>query len=379
MLIVQSYPDHRMDERLMNDLIKVMSIDDSSLSLRILSNIVNSQPDMKMVAVSVDPFEAESLIQKERPDVITLDVEMPKIDGLSFLKQLMKTNPVSVVMVSSLTEKGAETTLKALEYGAIDFVTKPRSDGISRQDFEQELISKIRIAYQAKQQDYKESFSQRNVSLETNKPVAVKKKAIKAIDLILIGSSTGGTEALRTILEQLPESTPPILITQHMPVGFTKKFADRLNVHSKMTVVEAQDGQLVKKGCVYIAPGGLHLAVGKNSLGYVCKVIDSEPINRHCPSVQCLFESALAFDVRSMMAIMLTGMGKDGAEAMAKLHGAGAFTICQDEKSCVVFGMPGAAIALGAADKITPLHNISAEIQTYANLSVFANNETFSS
>lgn len=356
----------------MSQIIKVMVVDDSLMSRRVLSNIINSQPDMKIVATAPDPIAAEALIKKEQPDVITLDVEMPKMDGLSFLRQLMRTSPVPVIMVSSYTEKGAEITLKALEYGAIDFLAKPKAEQNSNAHFEQDLIAKVHIACRAKFQP-RPVIHDLSVSQESNFTTETPNQSnavfSKPRDLILIGSSTGGTEALRYIFDQLPEQTPAILVTQHMPQGFTKKFAERLNVSSKMTVIEAKDGDVIKRGCVYIAPGGRHLGLAKHTSGFACKVVESEPINRHCPSVEYLFESALKFDTGSMMAIMLTGMGKDGASAMAKLHSAGTFTICQDEKTSVVFGMPGAAIALGAADKVLPLQEIPHVLKAHSSFS----------
>jgi len=353
----------------MNNKIKVIAVDDSALIRNLMTKIINSQPDMETVATAPDPLIARDLIKRHNPDVITLDIEMPKMDGLEFLERIMRLRPTPVLMVSTLTERGADVTFRALELGAIDFVTKPKLD-ISQGmiDYANEITDKIRAAYAARFR--LKRLPPRTevggppvggglVTGRTTPTLSLGNRFAATEKLILIGSSTGGTEALRAILEQMPKDSPAILITQHMPAGFTKSFADRLNTLCEMTVKEAEHGERILPGHVYIAPGDKHLLVGRSGANYVCHLQDTEPVNRHKPSVEVLFRSGTEVGARNVIGVMLTGMGKDGAQAMADMKKAGSYNICQDEASSVVFGMPREAIALGAADQVLPLNQIA--------------------
>jgi len=355
----------------MSNKIKVIAVDDSALIRNLMTKIINSQPDMETVATAPDPMIARDLIKRHNPDVITLDIEMPKMDGLEFLERIMRLRPTPVVMVSTLTERGADVTFKALELGAIDFVTKPKLD-ISQGmiDYANEITDKIRAAYAARfrlkrlppRVEGAPSAAPIGGGLITGRTtptLSLGNRFAATEKLVLIGSSTGGTEAIRCILEQMPKDSPAIMITQHMPAGFTKSFADRLNTICEMTVKEDTHGERVLPGHVYIAPGDKHLMVGRNGANYVCNLLDSEPVNRHKPSVEVLFKSGTDVGAKNIIGIMLTGMGKDGAQAMADMKKAGSYNLCQDEASSVVFGMPREAIALGAADQVLPLNQIA--------------------
>lgn len=364
----------------MSQKIRVLAVDDSALIRNLMTKIINSQPDMEMIATAPDPMIARDLIKRHNPDVVTLDIEMPKMDGLEFLERIMRLRPTPVVMVSTLTERGADVTFKALELGAIDFVTKPKLD-ISQGmiDYANEISDKVRAAYAARYRlrrlPAKSSVDSKVRGTEaagqpTNDAASAPRLSLgnsfsATEKLILIGSSTGGTEALRTILEQMPKDSPAIMITQHMPAGFTKSFAERLNTICQMTVKEAEHGERALPGHVYIAPGDRHLLLSRSGANYICKLQDSEPVNRHRPSVEVLFKSGTEIGARNIIGVMLTGMGKDGAQAMADMKKAGSYNICQDEATSVVFGMPGSAIALGAADQVLPLQNIAAALVNY--------------
>lgn len=351
--------------------IKVLVVDDSALIRNLMTKIINSQPDMETVATAPDPYVARDLIKKFNPDVLTLDIEMPKMDGIDFLERIMRLRPTPVVMVSTLTERGTDVTFRALELGAIDFVTKPKLDiSQSMIHYANEITDKIRAAYEARfRLDRLAAKSTPKSAVPPADPVTgtlnPQDTSLASEKLVLIGSSTGGTEAIRVIFEQLPKESPAILITQHMPAGFTKSFADRLNQVCKITVKEAVHGERVLPGHAYIAPGDKHLLLGRNGMGYICQLSDSDPVNRHRPSVEVLFKSGLEVSPRNIVGIMLTGMGKDGAQAMADLKKAGAYNICQDEASSVVFGMPREAIALGAASEIAPLNQIARRLLDY--------------
>ncbi len=358
--------------------IKVLVVDDSALIRNLMSKIINSQQDMETIATAPDPFIARDQIKKFNPDVITLDIEMPKMDGIEFLEKIMRLRPTPVLMVSTLTERGTDVTFRALELGAVDFVTKPKLD-ISQGmiDYANEITDKIRAAHAARYRlnrlPAKPAAGNVSSQMDPVTGLVVPAQAGKALPvnnalgnrfaatekLVLIGSSTGGTEALRIILEQLPKDSPAILITQHMPAGFTKSFADRLNQVCDITVKEATHGERILPGHAYIAPGDKHLMLGRNGANYICQLSDSEPVNRHRPSVEVLFKSGQEVSPRNIVGIMLTGMGKDGAQAMADMKKAGAYNICQDEASSVVFGMPREAIALGAADEVVALNQIA--------------------
>lgn len=335
--------------------IKVLCVDDSALIRKIISSIVNTQPDMEMVAVAPDPIVARDLIKQYNPDVLTLDVEMPRMDGLDFLERLMRLRPMPVIMVSSLTNKGSEITLTALELGAIDFVTKPQMKGEDdRQEFSDLLAEKIRMASRVR-------LNQRH---EVQPPLKLVTPLTSTVEkIIAIGSSTGGTEALRQVLIPLPEQCPGIVITQHMPPGFTRSFADRLNKLCRITVKEAEDGDWVRPGHAYIAPGGRHMELIRSS-GYQLKLNDLPPVNRHRPSVDMLFTSVAKHAGRQALGVILTGMGHDGAQGLLAMREAGAYTLAQTERSCVVYGMPREAVALGAACESVDLDQMSLRMLT---------------
>ncbi len=340
--------------------IKVLCVDDSALIRDLLSEIINSQPDMEVVAVASDPIMARDLIKRHNPDVLTLDVEMPRMDGLDFLERLMRLRPMPVLMVSSLTQAGSEVTLRALELGALDFVAKP-SIGIRRgmMDYTEEITEKIRAAAHSRPRHAPRRH-------DAPPPPRLKAPMISSEKLLIIGASTGGTEAIRQVLEPLPASSPGILITQHMPGGFTRSFADRLNRLSQISVKEAEEGERVLPGHAYIAPGDLHLRLARSGANYVVRLDDSPPVNRHRPSVDVLFHSAAQHAGRNAIGVLLTGMGKDGAAGLLEMRNAGAPTIAQDEASCVVFGMPREAIALGGACEVVPLDEIAPRMMTLA-------------
>jgi two-component system chemotaxis response regulator CheB len=330
--------------------IKVLIVDDSALIRSVMSEIVNSQPDMEVVATAPDPLVARELIKRHNPDVLTLDVEMPKMDGLDFLEKLMRLRPMPVLMVSSLTERGSEITMRALELGAVDFVTKPKiSIQTGMREYTELIADKIRAAARAR--------IKRMVPGAAPAPQlsALRSPLISSEKLIIIGASTGGTEAIREFLMQMPSDCPGILIAQHMPEGFTSSFAKRLDSLCKISVVESQGNERVLPGHAYIAPGHSHLLLTRSGANYMTKIEQSPPVNRHRPSVDVLFRSAAAAAGKNAVGVILTGMGKDGAAGMLDMRNAGAHNFAQDEASCVVFGMPREAIALGAAHDVGPL------------------------
>jgi two-component system chemotaxis response regulator CheB len=309
------------------------------------------------------------MIRSLNPDVITLDVEMPKMDGLSFLEKLMRLRPMPVVMVSSLTDAGAEVTLRALELGAVDFVSKPKID-IERgvRDYAREITDKLRAAARAKVRKYVPAAPAQKPDPAASVPGL---KRVSHEKVIVIGASTGGTEAIREVLSSMPVDCPGILITQHMPPAFTRSFANRLNSVCRIAVKEAQSGEPVLPGHAYIAPGDAHLLLRRTGANYITELSDSPAVNRHRPSVDVLFRSAADQAGRNALAIILTGMGKDGAAAMLELKHAGAWTIAQDEASCVVFGMPREAISCGAVEEVLPLKQIAPRL-----ISLFSSHRT---
>ena len=341
--------------------IKVLIVDDSALIRSVMKEIINSQPDMEVVGVAPDPLVARDLIKQTNPDVLTLDVEMPKMDGLDFLERLMRLRPMPVVMVSSLTERGSEVTMHALELGAVDFVTKPKASIQSGLLEYTELITdKIRIASRAKV---------KALSATPGKPGAVgtplahvRNPLTSSEKLIIIGASTGGTEAIKEFLVQLPPDCPGILITQHMPPGFTRSFANRLDKLSRISVKEAEGGERVLPGHAYLAPGHSHLQLVRSGANYMTKLDQGPPVNRHRPSVDVLFHSAAVNAGKNAVGVILTGMGKDGAAGMLEMRKAGAYNLAQDEASCVVFGMPKEAIAVGATHEVAPLHDLPSRV-----------------
>lgn len=333
--------------------IKVLCVDDSALIRDLLTEIINSQADMEVVAVAPDPIAARDLIKQYNPDVLTLDVEMPRMDGLDFLERLMRLRPMPVLMVSSLTQAGSEITLRALELGALDFVAKP-SLGIRHgmMEYANEIAEKLRAAARSRPRQ----------ALHKNAPPKKELKApmVSSEKLIIIGASTGGTEAIRSVLEPLPANAPAILITQHMPGGFTRSFAERLDRLCRITVKEASDGERVLPGHAYIAPGDQHLEIARSGANYVARLNDGPPVNRHRPSVDVLFHSASRNAGKNAIGVILTGMGKDGAAGLLEMREAGAATVAQNEETCVVFGMPREAIAMGGATEVMALDDIPA-------------------
>ncbi|MDN3923153.1 protein-glutamate methylesterase/protein-glutamine glutaminase [Roseateles violae] len=343
---------------------KVVVVDDSALVRSILTEIINRQPDMQCIGAAADPLVAREMIRNLNPDVITLDVEMPRMDGLDFLSRLMRLRPMPVVMVSTLTERGAEVTMKALELGAIDFVAKPKigvAEGIRQ--LAQDITDKIRVAAKARVHRSSVPVPGGTAPAAPAKPVTIASLGRMSTEkIIFIGASTGGTEATKDVLINLPADCPAVVITQHMPPGFTKSYAARLDGLCKIKVKEAQDGERILPGHGYIAPGGLHLSVERSGANYIARVQDGDPVNRHKPSVEVLFHSAAKVVGPNALGVMLTGMGADGAKAMKVMKDAGAYNFVQDEATCVVFGMPREAIAAGAADEVLPLNQIATRL-----------------
>ena len=351
--------------------IKVLCVDDSALIRSLMTEIINGQPDMTVVATAPDPLVARDLIKQHNPDVLTLDVEMPRMDGLDFLEKLMRLRPMPVVMVSSLTERGNEITLRALELGAVDFVTKPKvgiRDGML--DYSEKLADKIRAAARARVRQA--APVQHAASHAAQAPVGAaplfNNPLLSTEKLIIVGASTGGTEAIREVLVPLPPDAPAVLIAQHMPPGFTKSFAQRLNGLCRITVKEAEHGERVLPGHAYIAPGHAHLLLARSGANYIAHLSDDPPVNRHRPSVDVLFRSAAQHAGKNAVGVILTGMGRDGAAGLLDMKKAGAYTLAQDEASCIVFGMPREAIALGAADEIASLPEMSRRVMARLSL-----------
>ena len=349
----------------MNKKISVVVVDDSALVRSLLTEIINRQTDMVCVGAAADPLIAREMIRELNPDVITLDVEMPRMDGLDFLSRLMRLRPMPVVMVSTLTEQGADITLRALEMGAVDYVAKPRigvSNGLN--ELSGDIVDKIRVAAcaQVRRLAAAPASSPASTSNGRPEPMRAPLPRLSTEKVICIGSSTGGTEAIREVLMPMPADTPAIVITQHMPPGFTTSFAARLNSLCRIQVSEAQHGQRILPGHAYIAPGGHHLRIDRSGSNYVAVVEDTEPVNRHRPSVEVLFRSAAQVLGPNAIGIMLTGMGGDGAQAMREMKDAGSYNYVQDEASCVVFGMPRMAIQAGAAHEILPLNQIAGAV-----------------
>ena len=350
---------------------RVIVVDDSALVRSLLTEIINRQPDMECIGAASDPLIAREMIRNLNPDVITLDIEMPRMDGIDFLGKLMRLRPMPVVMVSTLTERGADVTLRALELGAVDFVAKPKigvADGLRQ--LGDDITEKIRTASKAQVRRLPPATA---AAAATQVASGVQRAAaapaslgrLSTEKLIFIGASTGGTEATREVLTRLPADSPGVMITQHMPPGFTKSYATRLNGLCRIRVSEAVDGERVLPGHAYIAPGGMHMSVERSGANYVVRVRDGEPVNRHKPSVEVLFQSAARVAGPNALGVMLTGMGADGATAMKEMRDAGAFTLAQDEASCVVFGMPREAIARGGVHEVLPVTRISDKLMEH--------------
>jgi two-component system, chemotaxis family, protein-glutamate methylesterase/glutaminase len=344
---------------------RVVVVDDSALVRSLLGEIINRQPDMECVGAAADPLIAREMIRNLNPDVITLDIEMPRMDGIDFLGKLMRLRPMPVVMVSTLTERGADVTLRALELGAIDFVAKPKigvADGLRL--LAEDITEKVRIASKA----HLRRPPPAPVATITSpapldgipaRPAMASLGRLSTEKIIFIGASTGGTEATKEVLTSLPPDCPAVVITQHMPAGFTKSYAARLDGLCRIRVAEARDGERILPGHAYIAPGGLHLSVERSGANYLARVQEGEPVNRHRPSVEVLFKSAARVVGPNALGIMLTGMGADGAKAMREMRDAGSYNLVQDEATCVVFGMPREAIAAGAAHEVLPLTQVA--------------------
>jgi two-component system, chemotaxis family, protein-glutamate methylesterase/glutaminase len=343
--------------------IKVLIVDDSALIRTMLREMINSDVRFSVVGEAKDPFEARELIKRHDPDVLTLDVEMPRMNGITFLSNLMRLRPMPVVMISTLTQEGAPATLQALELGAVDFLSKPQSGGDSALEVYRELIlekiywaSKANIIIDSPRSELSDSEKQ---SLVCN-------SSLRSGFICAIGASTGGTEAIKNVLKLLPENSPPIVIAQHIPATFSTSFARRLDSICQINVFEAEHNQPIMPGNAYLAPGHSHLRLLKSPKGYVCRLDQSDPVNRHRPSVEVLFNSMAEQIGANSLGIMLTGMGADGAEGLLRMKQAGAATIAQDEATSVVWGMPGAAVKRGAVDKILPLDKIAGFIMQHA-------------
>ncbi|WP_294638028.1 chemotaxis response regulator protein-glutamate methylesterase [uncultured Aquabacterium sp.] len=370
---------------------RVVVVDDSALVRSMLTEIINRQPDMTCIGAASDPYVAREMIRNLNPDVITLDVEMPRMDGIDFLSKLMRLRPMPVVMVSTLTERGAEVTLKALELGAIDFVAKPKigvADGLRQ--LADDITDKIRIAAKARINRLPPTtvagttghahpaHAPATAGTEGRpaapaRPVATGGSPLGRLStekILFIGASTGGTEATKEVLTSLPADFPAVMITQHMPPGFTRSYAARLDGLCRIRVKEATDGERVLPGHAYIAPGGFHLSVERSGANYIARVQDGEPVNRHKPSVEVLFKSAARVAGPNAIGVMLTGMGADGAKAMREMRDAGAYCVAQDEASCVVFGMPREAIAAGAVQDVMPLLKIGPHLVEHLRATV---------
>ncbi len=331
--------------------IKVLIVDDSALIRKLLSAIVQAQPDMLLVGAAADAYAARDLVNQYAPDVITLDIEMPKVDGLTFLDKLMRARPTPVLMVSTLTREGADATLKAMELGAIDFIAKPTvgiAEGMA--EYSALIVEKIRMVAAAR-------IKKSETRATRPSPQTLNYSSTEKI--IAIGASTGGTEAIKEVLIQLPANSPGIVITQHMPPGFTRTFAERLHKLCEVNVKEAVDGERVLPGHAYIAPGDLHMLIERSGADYRIKLSDTERVSGHKPSVDVMFSSLARCAGPNVLAVMLTGMGKDGARGMLDIFQQGGFTVAQDEQSCVVFGMPGEAIKQGGVKVVSPLLEIA--------------------
>jgi len=332
--------------------IRVLVVDDSAIARQVLIRALESDPGIEVVGSAPDPYIARDKVVQLKPDVITLDVEMPRMDGVTFLQKLMRSYPLPVVMVSSLTQKGAETTIAALEAGAVDVVAKPVTEKHNLADITIELVDKVKSASRARLKPALKSAE----LLKTRKPLTSMVATTNKV--VAIGASTGGTEALKEVLSRMPPNSPGILVVQHMPETFTTAFAKRLNELSRISVKEAANGDSLTPGTCLVAPGHSHMLLRRSGSRYFVEVKDGPLVCRHRPSVEVLFNSVAKVAGKNAVGVIMTGMGADGAKAMLNMKKSGAATIAQDEKTCVVFGMPKEAIKSGGVDKVTPLHDI---------------------
>lgn len=352
----------------MKDKIRVLVVDDSAVVRQNLEEIINEDPSLEVMGTASDPYIAAGKIRKEVPDVISLDVEMPRMDGVTFLKKIMSQHPIPVVIISSLTEKGSRTGIKALEYGAVDIITKPRLD--SRKFIHESSIricDAIKAAAVSKLRRRTIPSPIQHVEPRFSADAVIPQRASKSMIettevVVAVGASTGGTEAIAGILKELPLDSPGIIVVQHMPEIFTRSFAERLNESCRVTVKEAANGDSLIRGHVLIAPGNYHTLLKRSGARYYVEVREGPMVNRHRPSVDVLFRSVARYAGRNALGVILTGMGKDGATGITEMKQAGAYTIAQDEKTSVVFGMPKEAIDLGGIDRVLPLSRIASDI-----------------
>lgn len=365
--------------------IKVLIVDDSALVRQMMQEMLSADNEIEVVGAASDPYMARDMIKELHPDVLTLDVEMPRMDGVSFLRNLMRLHPLPVVMVSSLTERGADVTLQAMEIGAVDFVTKPKIDlAHTFEQYAEEIRRKVKMASRVSKEALERQYARHaanqqarpkvevmpasRVTEKYNADAVIKKAAqptkhFKTTDkIIAIGASTGGTEAIKEVLMRMPATCPAIVISQHIPAAFSGPFAQRMNTVSQMTVAEARDRQQILPGHVYIAPGDKHLLVERDGARYICRLNDGPPVNRHKPSVDVMFRSVAQNVGINAVGVILTGMGADGAAGLKEIQEVGAPTIAQDQKTSVVWGMPGEAVKLGGADFVMPLDTIAKKV-----------------
>jgi two-component system chemotaxis response regulator CheB len=355
-----------------NRRIRVLIVDDSALVRKVLTEMLGSAYDIEVVGSAPDAYSAREKIKSLNPDVLTLDVEMPRMDGVTFLRNLMRLRPMPVVMVSSLTDAGAEITLDALSIGAVDYLSKPKVDlAATLVDYRDELLEKVRCAARARVKPY-EPRAERSAAMVASASPSLSADAVlqksapvkfRTTDrLIAVGASTGGTEAIKEFLMGMPPDSPGIVIAQHIPKAFSTPFAERMNRSCQLTVFEAQDGQQIMPGHAYIAPGDRHLLIVRSGARWICRLDDGPPVNRHKPSVDVLFRSVAQEAGYNAIGVILTGMGKDGAQGLLEMRQAGSPTIAQDEATSVVWGMPGEAVAIGAAVEELPLQRIAARV-----------------
>lgn len=349
-------------------MVRVLIVDDSAVVRQTLTAVLSSDPEIKVIATAGDPFVAADRIREEVPDVITLDIEMPRMDGLTFLKKIMSQHPIPVVICSSLAEEGAQSALKALEYGAVDIITKPRL-GTKQflEDSRVTICQAVKAAAGARPRGLRPSQTvEPKLTADAILSPATRAMVETTEKVVVIGASTGGTEALKTLLESFPADTPGIVIVQHMPELFTRAFANRLDGLCAITVKEAEANDSIIRGRALIAPGNHHLLLKRSGARYYVEIKDGPLVCRHRPSVDVLFRSAARYAGQNVVGVILTGMGDDGARGMLEMKQAGAVNIAEDESTCVVFGMPKEAIKLGGVDKVLPLQSIAGAILTHA-------------